>query len=97
VIRWSERSGFAAPRYARSMTREEAVARCAELNREGDGAQQWFPKEKTDGEWEIVSIVVEGFRRPDPLKASIETKPKPAAPPDPRPAIYRNIPPFGPG
>jgi hypothetical protein len=79
------------------MTREEAVARCAELNREGDGAQQWFPKEKTDGEWEIVSIVVEGFRRPDPLKASIETKPKPAAPPDPRPAIYRNIPPFGPG
>ena len=79
------------------MTREEAETRCAALNRDGDGARQWFAKEKGDGEWEIVSIVVEGRRRPDPLKASIETRPKPSEPPDPRPAIFRNIPPFGPG
>lgn len=91
------RGRFAAPRYARPMTREEAVGGWAELNRDGGGARQWFAKEKDDGEWEIVSILVKGFRRPDPLKASIETKPKPAAPPDPRPAIFRNIPPFGPG
>lgn len=50
-----------------------------------------------DREWEVVSLLVEGFRRPDPLKATIETKPQPAEPPDPRPAIFRNIPPFGPG
>jgi hypothetical protein len=79
------------------MTREEAVARCADLNRDAEGARQWFAKEMDDGEAEVVSVLVDGFRRPDPLKASIETKPKPAGPPDPRPAIFRNIPPFGPG
>jgi hypothetical protein len=50
-----------------------------------------------DGGWEIVSVLLEGFRHTDPLKASIETKPKPSEPPDPRPSIFRNIPPFGPG
>ena len=79
------------------MTREEAVTRSAELNRAGEGGRQWFPKESDDGQWEVVSLLVEGFRRPDPLKASIETKPQPAEAPDPRPAIFRNIPPFGPG
>lgn len=79
------------------MTREEAVARCAELNRAAEGGRRWFPKENHDGDWEIVSVVAEGLRRPDQLKASIETRPKPSEPPDPRPAIFRNIPPFGPG
>jgi hypothetical protein len=79
------------------MTHDQAVARCAELNRDAQGGRQWFAKEKREGEWEVVSVVVEGFDRPDPLKASIETKPKPTEPPDPRPAIFRNIPPFGPG
>lgn len=79
------------------MTREEAVARCAELNRAAEGGQQWFAKQKGDGDWQIVSVVAAGLRRRDPLKASIETKPKPTEPPDPRPAIFRNIPPFGPG
>lgn len=79
------------------MTREEAVARCAELNRDGTGGRQWFARRNDDGEWEIVSVVVEGLRRSDPLKASIETKPEPREQPDPRPAIFRNIPPFGPG
>ena len=79
------------------MTREQAAARCAELNREGDGRQRWFAKVRDDGEWEIVSVVAPGFRRPDPLRATVETKPQPAEPPDPRPSIFRNIPPFGPG
>lgn len=78
------------------MTREEAVARCAELNRDGESGRQWFPKEKSDGDWAIVSVAGQGVRRSEPLKASIETKPKPTEPPDPRPAIFRNIPPFGP-
>jgi hypothetical protein len=79
------------------LTREEAVARCAELNRDGEGGQRWFAKKRDDGEWEIVSVAAPGFRRVDPLKATVEAKPKPAEPPDPRPAIFRNIPPFGPG
>jgi hypothetical protein len=79
------------------MTREEAVARCAELNRDGEAGRHWFIKQNGDGEWEIVSVLAEGLRRPDPLKAGIEAKPKPSEPADPRPAIFRNIPPFGPG
>jgi hypothetical protein len=79
------------------MTREEAATRCDQLNREGEGGRHWFPKQNADGDWVIVSVDAKGFRRPDPLKASIETKPKPQEPSDPRPTIFRNIPPFGPG
>ena len=83
--------------YAQAVTQEEAVARCTELNRTREGGRHWFAKQDVDGEWELVSVLLEGFRQTDPLKASIETKPKPSEPPDPRPSIFRNIPPFGPG
>jgi hypothetical protein len=33
--------------------------------------------------------------RRDPLKATTEAKPKPSEAEDPRPAIFRNIPPYG--
>lgn len=79
------------------MTHEDAAARCEELNREGDGGRHWFAKQNADDEWVVVSVDVEGFRRPDPLKATTEAKPKPSEQPDPRPSIFRNIPPFGPG
>jgi hypothetical protein len=79
------------------MTYEEAAARCDQLNREGDGGRRWFAKQNGDDEWVVVSVDVEGFRRPDTLKATTEAKPKPSEPPDPRPSIFRNIPPFGPG
>ena len=79
------------------MTHEEAVTRCAQLNRDSDGKQHWFIREMDDGEWELVSVTVEGFRRPDPLKASEAARPQPSEPPDPRPSIVRNIAPFGPG
>jgi hypothetical protein len=79
------------------MTHEEALARCAELNRAREGGRKWFARQNVDGEWDVVSVLVEGFRSADPLKASIETRPEPSEPPDPRPSIFRNIPPFGPG
>jgi hypothetical protein len=79
------------------MTREEAVARCAQLNQNDEDGRHWLARQNNDGEWEVVSVRVAGLGRPDGLKASIETKPKPSEPPDPRPAIFRNIPPFGPG
>jgi hypothetical protein len=77
------------------MTHEEAIARCAELNRTGNPEQHWFPREGADGEWEVVSVTAEGIRRRDPLKATIEAKPRPREQPDPRPANFRNVPPFG--
>jgi hypothetical protein len=79
------------------VTHDEAIARCAELNQTAEGGQHWFAKQADDGEWEVVSVRSDGFRRSDPLKATVEAKPKPAEQPDPRPTIFRNIPPFGPG
>lgn len=78
------------------MTHEQASERCAELNRQG-GAEHWFPRETPDGDWEIVSVAVDGFRPRDPLKETTEARPEPRDEPDPRPSIFRNIPPFGPG
>ena len=78
------------------MTREEAEARCAELNGEVERDRQWFPRQVEAEEWEVVSVALpeEATR---PLKGTIEAKPKPSQPPDPRPSLFRNIPPFGPG
>jgi hypothetical protein len=33
---------------------------------------------------------------PGPVKETTEAKPKPTQPDDPRPAIFRNVPPYGP-
>jgi elongation factor P hydroxylase len=78
------------------MTREEAEARCAELNGEVERDRQWFARQVEDEEWEIVSVALpDGTSRP--LKGTIEAKPKPPQSPDPRPSLFRNIPPFGPG
>lgn len=79
------------------MTHDQAVERCEQLNRQGDGSEHWFPRQTAEGEWELVSVAVDAFRHPDPLKTSTEARPEPQEPPDPRPSIFRNIPPFGPG
>jgi hypothetical protein len=79
------------------MTHEQAIARCAELNAEPDRQLEWFPKQVSPDEWTTVSVAIPGMRRIEPLKAAIESKPRPSEPPDPRPAIFRNIPPYGPG
>ena len=76
------------------MTHEDAVARCAHLNEAAEDERRWFPKRTEGDDWEIVAITVDGFSNPHPLKAVIEAKPKPSDPPDPRPAIFRTIPPF---
>jgi hypothetical protein len=79
------------------MTHEQALARCRELNAGEDRAREWFPKQLGHDEWEIVSVAIPGAHRNGPLKASIESRPQPAEPPDPRPTIIRNIPPYGAG
>jgi hypothetical protein len=78
------------------MTRAEADARCAELNGDPERDRQWFARQAGD-EWEIVSVPLpEGARR-GPLKGAVESKPRPEHPPDPRPSVFRNIPPYGAG
>jgi hypothetical protein len=79
------------------MTHEQAIARCAQLNRDEDGERRWFVRQAGDEDWEIVSVVAPGLHRLGPLKEGVESKPRPSEPPDPRPTIIRNIPPYGAG
>jgi hypothetical protein len=79
------------------MTRDEALAHCESLNREETGERRWFPKQNAAGEWEVVSLSGTGFRPLGPLKESAEARPRPSEPPDPRPTIFRNVPPYGAG
>jgi hypothetical protein len=79
------------------MTREEAAARCEALNREEAGDRHWLPKQMAGGEWDVVSISGIGFAPRGPVKEATETRPSPSDPPDPRPSIFRNIPPYGAG
>lgn len=77
------------------MTHDEATARLLVLNRDETGAQHWFAKEITPGDWELVSVAVPGAGPRGPLKNTVEARPEPQMPPDPRPAIVRNVPPYG--
>jgi hypothetical protein len=79
------------------MTREEAVARCAELNRDETGDRRWLVKRVAAEGWEVVSMSGPGLRPLGPLKESVESRPRPSDPPDPRPSIFRNVPPYGAG
>ncbi len=79
------------------MTRAEAEQRCAELNREhGAEGFRWLAQELEDGDWRVVSVRLPDGLDARPWKTTVEQRPRPDEPPDPRPAIFRNIPPFGP-
>lgn len=79
------------------MTHEEAGARCEELNRVESGDRRWLPRRVAPGEWEVVALSGTGFRPAGPLKEGSEANPRPSDAPDPRPSIFRNVPPYGAG
>lgn len=74
------------------MTREEAEKRRVELAAE-DPAHTWLVRER-DGEFQVVKVALPGPRRPK-LAPTTEAASKPGAD-DPRTAVERLIPPFGP-
>jgi hypothetical protein len=76
------------------MTHEEATARCQELNRERGGEPRWFVSRAGTSEWHVVSASIPGAGT-GPLHASTAAHPVPQNPPDPRPSLIRNIPPYG--
>ena len=76
------------------MTRDEASTRAAQLNAErpeGD-AKRWMARKAEAETWEVVQVTVPGFRPPHPLKATVESKPRPPQADDPRPSAFRNAP-----
>ncbi len=75
------------------MTRDEAVAAAKRLGAEhADRAtHRWVPRETAGGDWELAKFRVPAGVRIDPLKTSIEAKPEPRHPEDPRTSYDRNV------
>ncbi len=79
------------------MTRDEATRRAEELNREETGDRHWLPRLLAPDEWAVVAISGTGFRPTGPVTEGSEARPRPSDAPDPRPSIFRNVPPYGAG
>jgi hypothetical protein len=79
------------------MTQDEATTHAEALNREETGARRWLARQVSPGDWQVVAISGTGFRPPGPLKESSEARPRSSDAPDPRPSIFRNVPPYGAG
>ena len=60
------------------MTRDEARQECERLRQEHPdrATNTWIPRE-VDGEWQIVRAPLPPGMRRDPLKATVEAKPRP--------------------
>jgi len=74
------------------VTREQAEAERDRLQRE-DRAHTYVARGRPDGEWEVVRIAL--ARRDEQLTAERGDPADP--PPDQRPSLIRQIPPYGPG
>lgn len=79
------------------MSYDEAKKLCEHLAREHPdrGSHLWITSRDKDREWSVVKVAKPEGLRIDPLKPTVEAKPRPPQPDDPRPAIFRNIPPWG--
>jgi hypothetical protein len=60
------------------MDREQARAECVRLRREHPerATHTWIPRE-ADRDWHVVRVPLPPGMRRDPLKATVEAKPKP--------------------
>jgi len=77
------------------MTHEQATTRCEQLNRDDPGDRHWFVSRAGTDEWHVVSVRTPGTGDLGPLHGAVGSRPIPQDQPDPRPSLFRNIPPFG--
>jgi hypothetical protein len=78
------------------VTEEEARAEAARRNAEQQEQGLWSARLEADsGDWELVHVSTPGLKRTRPTGTHEESRPKPSEPPDPRPTITQNIPPYG--
>lgn len=77
--------------------REQAEYQAAQHNREHPerGSYQWLARRASNDEWSVVRVSRLPGRPLDPLKETIEAKPRPPQPDDPRPGDWQRIPPYG--
>jgi hypothetical protein len=79
------------------MTRDQATARAAALNAEASADEHWLVREAPPGQWAVAKLTAAGLGAMRATGTHTESRPTPEEPDDPRPALFRNIPPFGPG
>jgi hypothetical protein len=86
-----------APAPRQVVTRAEAERECRRLAAEHPDREThaWLAREGPGGNWSVAKLPLPPGVKLDPLKASVETKPRPPEPDDPRSAIARNVPPYG--
>jgi hypothetical protein len=77
------------------MTESEAIAEAARRNALKGERGVWSAKQGADGAWGLVHVTAPGLARIKPTGTHEESRPKPSEPPDPRPTIVQNIPPYG--
>jgi hypothetical protein len=77
------------------MTEDEAATEAARRNTDPQEKGFWSARENDAGDWELVHVSAPGLRRTRPTGTHEESRPKPSEPPDPRPSITQNIPPYG--
>lgn len=81
------------------MDRDEATREAARLTREDPdrGTHAFLAREEAPGAWTVARVRIPGGVRPTATGTSSEARPRPEQPPDPRPGIFRDIPPYGAG
>jgi hypothetical protein len=73
------------------MTRDEAAHEAARLAEEYPG-RRWLPREAGAGEWKVAEIKLPpGMAPTGRLTETVEQKPKPPEPDDPRTSYDRNV------
>jgi hypothetical protein len=76
------------------MTREDAQAEAQRRNAEPGATGFWAAQRAAGEDWRVVHVVGAGLTPTRPLGAHVESRPEPEAE-DPRPAVFRNVPPMG--
>jgi hypothetical protein len=77
------------------VTKDEATVEAARRNADESEKGLWSARESASGDWELVHVSAPGLKRIRPTGSHEESRPKPSEPPDPRPTITQNIPPYG--
>jgi hypothetical protein len=78
------------------VNREQAEAECKRIAGESRdrATHSWLPREEADGSWSVVKVNVPPADR-SKLTAESRADERPLTGDDPRPGIFRNIPPYG--
>ena len=74
------------------VTRDEAATQAAALNAEHPDRSRyrWMARE-ADGGWQVVRLTIPAGVRIEPLKATVESRPRPQPAEDPRPLFDKNV------